>query len=106
MTLTIVLSEPQNIDEFQRLAGIGFTITQIAKYFSIDPVKAEIEYLQNMHFQELYDDGILKSKESIALAAEKEAKKGNVAQAQRLDNIQKEIIIDRNKKIILYGEGS
>ena len=90
----------EQIEEIEKLAGLNYTIKQIALYFAIDVNKLQKEFNDNnSEFRYHFDRGRLISQAQIDMQSLDLAKGGNITAMQRLDKIRKskhfEIIRDQ-----------
>lgn len=94
-----------NWEEFEALAGIGYTPEKIAMYFRI-PVPTFLSYFmqEDSELKLRYDTGMLQAQAKEGITAMNAAIGGNATQAQRLDKIRKGIEFEEQKKRIIYGE--
>jgi hypothetical protein len=95
-----------NFSELEKLAAIGYTPIQIAKYFNI-PWK-DFEWYFNLIGSPIkyhYERGQLyqQAKEGIAMAAAAETGE-NVTQAQRLDKLRRKVEFNNALQRIVFGD--
>ena len=86
--------------EIEQLAGLNYTIKQIALYFAIDAIKLQKEFeIPASQFRYHFDRGRLIAQSEIDMQSLSLAKGGNITAMQRLDKIRKskqfEIIRDQ-----------
>lgn len=94
-----------DLEELERLAGIGFTPEKIAMYFKINQDDFIREYLATDSILKFhFDRGILLCQAQEGLTAMASAAKGNITHAQRLDKIRSSIEFEEKKKEIIYGD--
>lgn len=92
-------------EEYETLAGIGYTPEKIAMYFRIDVSVFLSHYLEEGSELKLrYDTGMLQAQAKEGIIALNSAIGGNATQALRLDKIRKNIAFEEHKKRIIYGE--
>lgn len=92
-----------NWDEYEKLAGIGYSPEKIALYYRIN--KMEFMYyfmLFDSKLKAYYDRGVLyyQAKEGIGMLEDASV---NVTQAQRLDKLRSEIAFQAARDEIMYG---
>lgn len=90
----------EQIEEIEKLAGLNYTVKQIALYFAIDHNKLQKEFSDtNSKFRYHFDRGRLIAQAEIDMQTLILAKGGNITAMQRLDKIRKskqfEIIRDQ-----------
>ena len=90
----------EQTEEIEKLAGLNYTIKQIALYFAIDPNKLQKEFNDSdSTFRYHFDRGRLIAQAEIDMQTLILAKGGNITAMQRLDKIRKskqfEIIRDQ-----------
>ena len=92
-------------DEYELLAGVGYTPEKIAMYFRIDPhLFLSYFMLEGSELKKRYDIGQLQQQAKEGMVALESAQNGNVTQAQRLDKIRKALLFEDQKRKIIYGE--
>lgn len=95
-----------NIEEYERLAAIGFTPQQIAMYYDID-VSDFMFYFTLLHslLKYHYDRGQLlqQAKEGISMT-DAAALGENVTQAQRLDKFRAQLEFKNNINKVFFGD--
>ena len=81
-----------DIDEYERLAAIGYRPEQIAMYYKI-PEKDFLWYfhLVGSPLKYHYDRGQLVRQAGEGVAMQRAAEQGNTTQAQRLDKLRKSV---------------
>lgn len=94
------------IEEYEKLAAIGYTPKQIAMYYNIP--YPDFDWYFNLIGSPLkyhYDRGQLmqQAKEGIVMAASAETGE-NVTQAQRLDKLRREVEFKNTIQNIFYGD--
>lgn len=94
------------IDEYEKLAGIGYTPQQIAMYYNIDVNEFMFYFsLLKSPLKFHYDRGQLlqTAKEGISMA-EAAATGENVTQAQRLDKMRRSIEFKNNVSKVFFDD--
>lgn len=95
-----------NIDEYEKLAGIGYTPVQIAMYYKI-PYE-DFQWYFNLVGSPLkyhYERGqlIQQAKEGLAMSTSAETGE-NITQAQRFDKLRREVDFKNAINDIIYGD--
>lgn len=94
------------IDEYEKLAGIGFTPEQIAMYYNINRSEFMFYFsLLNSPLKYHYDRGQLlqSAKEGISMT-DAAAVGENVAQAQRLDKLRASLDFKNNVNKVFFED--
>ena len=95
-----------DIDEYQRLAGIGYTPEKIAMYYNIRRDEFMHYYMMiNSPLQYYYERGQLlqQAKEGLNMAASA-ASGDNTTQAQRLDKLRRAVEFKDNIKKVFFDD--
>lgn len=95
-----------NMEEYERLAAIGYTPKQIAMYYQIK--YSDFEWYFNLVGSPLryhYERGqlIQQAKEGLAMTASAETGE-NVTQAQRLDKLRRDVEFKNAINDVFYGD--
>lgn len=94
-----------NWEEYESLAGVGFSPEKIAMYFEINEDEFMYYFLQEgSPLKYKYNRGLLIHQGKEAIVTLQSAQGGNATQAQRLDKIRRTIDFEEHKKRIIYGE--
>jgi ABC-type uncharacterized transport system ATPase subunit len=95
---------PEQIEEIESLAGINYTIKQMAMYFNI-PVKDLQREFENKdsEFRFHYDRGQLVSQATIDMKVYESAKGGNTTAQQQIEKIRAARKFENIRDQLLYG---
>lgn len=94
-----------DIDELEKLAGIGYNPEQIAMYF-----KAPLaDFLYHFYKSDSvlkyhYDRGMLIHQAKEGMVMQEAAEAGNSTQGQRLDKLRYQVSFEQHKKRLIYGD--
>ena len=92
-------------EEFEVLAGIGYTPEKIAMYFRIpEPIFLAHFMEEESELKLRYDTGMLQQQAKEGMTAMQSAIGGNATQALRLDKIRNALNFEEQKRRIIYGE--
>lgn len=92
-----------NWDEYEKLAGIGYSPDKIAMYYNIKKIEFMYYYmLLESKLEYHYSRGVLfyQAKAGMAMVDDADT---NSTQAQRLDKLQKTVKFQNARDQILYG---
>lgn len=91
----------EQIKEIESLAGINYSVKQIAMYFDMDQKELQSEFENTeSEFRYHYDRGQLIAQAEIDKATLESAKKGNITAQQRYDKKIRELRIKQAKERI------
>lgn len=91
----------EQIKEIESLAGINYSVKQIAMYFDMDQKELQVEFeIPDSEFRYHYDRGQLIAQAEIDKANLESAKKGNITAQQRYDKKIRELRIKQAKERI------
>lgn len=103
-----MLLKAEQLDEISKLAGINYSIEEIAMYLDVDPDELEREYnLEDSDVRYHYDRGRLVNQAQIDMANMDRAKDGNLtsieqwkkdAKAKKLENFKRQLLFDKERK--------
>jgi hypothetical protein len=89
----------EQIEEIEKLAGINYSVRQIAMYLGVDVNEMMTEYADEVsRFRYHYDRGALISQAQVDMSTVDAAKNGNITAQQRYDKRKKETTYQQLKE--------
>lgn len=95
----------EQIKEIENLAGINYTVRQIAMYFDISVAMLQREYENpNSLFRYHYDRGRLVSQAKIDMALQTSAEGQNLSAIQQLERTRQNRRFENQRDQLIYGD--
>lgn len=99
----MIFTEEQT-EEIEKLAGINYTIKQIAMYLDINPVTLQNEYFdETSKFRYHYDRGKLVSQALVDMDLNKSAQGGNMTAKQQFERVRQLRQFENTRDQMLNG---
>ncbi|MDD4375074.1 MAG: hypothetical protein PHG67_14275 [Bacteroidales bacterium] len=95
----------EQIKEIENLAGINYTVRQIAMYFDISAAMLQREYENpDSIFRYHYDRGRLVSQAKIDMALQESAEKQSLSAIQQLERVRQNRRFENQRDQLIYGD--
>ena len=92
------------IEAIERLAGVNYTVDQIAMYLDVPPGDLQEQFDdEDSDFRFHYDRGKLIAQAKIDMQTQGSAEKGNLTAAQTLEKIRQSRHFENMRDKMLYG---
>jgi hypothetical protein len=96
---------PDQIKEIESLAGINYTVRQIALYFDISAAMVMREYENtDSEFRYHFDRGRLVSQAKIDMALQTSAEGQNITAIQQLERVRQNRKFENQRDQLIYGD--